>query len=89
LLRAAIHVVFGVPFLCSLVVAIRLSLWWRNVNLLSDRIGSDLALLWTSAAALGMLWLGVLFLLTPAPPRKYAGALLVIVGSAVLFTVHR
>jgi hypothetical protein len=88
LLRAAIHVVFGVPFLCSLAFAMRLSLWLRSRNVLSEQIGSNPALLWTMVAALGMLWLGVLSLLTPAPWRRYAGAFLVIAGSALLFAFH-
>jgi hypothetical protein len=87
LLRAAIHAVFGVPFLCSLAFAIRPS-WWRNKNFSSGAIGSNPALLWTTVAALGMLWLGVLSLLTPVAWRRYTGAFLVIAGSALLFTLH-
>ncbi len=87
LLRAAVHVVFGVPFLCSLALAVRPSLW-RSNNVLGDQIGSNPALPWTTVAALGMLWLGVLSLLAPAPWRRYAGAFLVIAGSALLFTIH-
>ena len=88
LLHAAIHVVFGVPFLWSLAFATRASLWGRSNNLLSDQIGGGPAPLWTMVAALGMLWLGVLSLLTPVPWRRYAGAFLVIAGSALLFAFH-
>ena len=88
-LRAAIHVVFGMPFLYSLAFAIRGSPWWQTKNLLSDQISGNPALLWTTVAALGMLWLGVLSLLTPIRWRRYAGAFLVIAGSALLFAFHR
>jgi hypothetical protein len=85
--RAAIHAVFGVPFLCSLAFAIRPS-WWRSKNFFRGEIGSNPALLWPTVAALGMLWVGVLSLLTPAPWRRYAGAFLVIAGSALLVAFH-
>ena len=84
LLRVAVNVVFGAPFLASLAFALRAPLWWRSRNVLADQIGGHPALLWATVAALGILWLGTNSVLAPVAWRRYAGALLIVVASALL-----
>jgi hypothetical protein len=88
-LRVAVNVAFGTPFLVSLAFALRAPLWWRSRNALADQIGGQPALLWATVAALGVLWLGAVFLLAPVARRRVAGALLVTVGSALLVGIYR
>ena len=84
LLRVAVNVVFGAPFLASLAFALRAPLWWRSRNVLADQIGGQPALLWATVAALGVLWLGAISLLAPVAWRRFTGALLVAVAGAML-----
>jgi hypothetical protein len=88
ILRAAVHVVFGMPFVLCLWAATRGPLWLASHRMLGDGVGRAASLVWPAIAALGALWLGVSLMLQPDPKRKPTGALLVLAGSAVLVLLH-
>ena len=88
MLRVAVNVVFGAPFLASLAFALRAPLWWRSRNVLADQIGGQPVLLWATVAALPVLWLGAISLLAPVAWRRIAGAPLVTDGSALLVGIY-
>ena len=87
-LQVAINLVFGIPFLWCLLYAVRGPLWWGSHKVLGDDIGRISSLVWVMAAATGALWLGVSLLLSAVPARKFVGALLVLLGSALLVGLH-
>jgi len=87
ILQIAINIVFGTPFLACLLVAIRGKLAWGYRFLEGGGHGSG-PYVWTMAVALGALWLGVSLVLHPLRVRRPAGALLVLVGSALIVLLN-
>ncbi len=83
ILQIAINIVFGTPFLACLFVASRGKLAW-GYRLLEGGGHGFGSYVWTMAVALGALWLGVSLVLHPARARRPAGALLMLVGSALI-----
>jgi hypothetical protein len=88
ILRAAVNLVFGMPFLFCLLTATRGHLWLQTHRMLGDGVGRAAPLLWPVIASLGALWLGVSLMLQPVPQRRPTGALLVLAGSALLVLLH-
>jgi hypothetical protein len=87
-LQVAVNIVFGLPFLWCLLIAVRGRDLWSSHRVFGDGIGRNADLLWMVAAAMGALWLGVTLMLTAARAGRIAGALLVVVGGALLVGFH-
>ncbi len=87
LLQIAINLVFGAPFLACLFVAFRSNIGWgyRSLEFAGHGFGPYV---WTMAAALGALWLGMSLLLHPVRARRPAGAMLVLAGSALIVLLN-
>jgi hypothetical protein len=77
-LGLAINLVFGTPFLWSLLGALRGHLWWSCHLLIGDGIGRASHVVWAASPALGSFWLGVRLMVTSAAAR------LVVAGAALL-----
>ena len=73
ILQIAINIVFRTPFLACLFVASRGKLGW-GYRLLEGGGNGFGSYVWTTALALGALWLGVSLVLHPARARRPAGA---------------
>lgn len=87
ILQIAVNIVFGTPFLWCLFVAVRGNVGW-GYRLLDAGRSSMAPYVWTMAAALGALWLGVSLVLHPVRARRPAGALLVLAGSALIVLLN-
>ena len=87
ILQIAINLVFGTPFLACLFVALRWNIGWGYRLLDSVHSGTH-PYVWTMAAALGALWLGVSLVLHRVRARRPAGALLVLAGSALIVLLN-
>ena len=87
IVQIAINLVFGTPFLACLFVAVRSKIAWgyRSLEVAGHEFGPYI---WTLAAALGALWLGVSLLLHPVRARRSAGAMLVLAGSALIVLLN-
>lgn len=87
ILQIAVNLVFGTPFLACLFVAVRSKIAWgyRFPEVGGHGFGPYV---WTMAAALGALWLGVSLVLHPVRPRRPAGALLMLAGSALIVLLN-
>jgi hypothetical protein len=87
ILQIAVNLVFGPPFLLCLFVAVRGNVGW-GYRFLEGGGHSIAPYVWTMAAALGALWLGVSLLLHPVRARRPAGGLLVLAGSALIVLLN-
>ncbi len=82
--QIAVNVVFGMPFLWGLLVAVRGRDLWHSHRLFGDALGRATTSMWLAVAALGALWLGVGLMLRPAPRLKIAGVLVVVLACGLL-----
>ena len=87
-LQVAVNIVFGLPFLWSLLIAVRGRDLWNSHRMFGDGIGHDVGLLWMLVAAMGALWLGVSLMLMAARGGRIAGALLIVAGGMLLVGFH-
>jgi len=83
-LGIAVNVVFGTPFLWSLLVAVRGRILWQSHRLFGDVAARGATSMWVMVAATGALWLGVSLMLHSTPRGKLAGVVSGLVAFALL-----
>ena len=84
-LQIAVNLVFGIPFLWGLLVAVRGRVMWQSHRIFGDGIGRSATSLWIMVAATGAMWLGVSLMLRSSPREKFAGLVSSLVALALLF----
>ena len=87
-LRVAINFVFGMPFLWTLLVAVRGPLWWGSHRVFGDGVGRYSTLAWVMVVALGAIWLGVSLLFSSTLARRVAGSGSILIGGALIVAFH-